>query len=92
MHNHPEGEKQFPKKRAPRLVPIVYRVRYTGNNSDNVYDEKSGWRDKQSGPFEGIEFGKLVVFISGCLGSDSKICVDSGEDLEKALNDCEKMG
>lgn len=88
MNNHPEREEQFPKKRAPRLVPTVDGIWDPSNDSDNVNDEECGrWYEKSS-PFEQVELGKISVLVWG-LGSDSEVGINTCEYFEQTLHDCE---
>lgn len=44
VNNHPEGEEELSEKWAPGLVPAVYSIRDTGNNSYQVdYEESGRW-------------------------------------------------
>lgn len=90
MDDHPKCKEQFTEKRTPRVVSIVYRVRHTGDNSDDVYYQKGGGGNQESRPFELVEFGERIIIAA--FWRYGKVGVDTGENLEETLEDSEKMG
>jgi len=89
VDDHPEGEEELPEQGAPRLVPVVDRVGDPGHDPDEVQQEQRRRRDQQGRPFEGVQLRELLV-VPG-LRCHGEAGVDTGEDLQEALEHGEEM-
>jgi hypothetical protein len=89
VDDHPEREEELPEEGAPRLVPVVDRVRDPSHHPDEVQQEKGGRWYQQGGPFERVQLRELLVVPA--LGCHREARVDASEDLEKALEHREEV-
>lgn len=91
MNDDPEGEEELAKEGPPRLIPAVDGVRYSGDDSHEVYDQKGRGGYQKRGPLEHVELVEVAVLVRS-LGSDGEVRVDAGEHFEDTLKHGEKMG
>jgi hypothetical protein len=89
VDDHPEGEEELPEQGAPRLVPVVDRVRDPGHHPDEVQQEERGRGYQQGGPLERVQLRELLV-VPG-LRRHGEARVDAGEHLQQALEHREQM-
>lgn len=91
MNNHPKGKEELAKQRSPGLIATVNGVRYSSDDSDKVYDQKGCGGYQERGPFEHVQLCEISILV-GCFGSDSEVCVDTGQNFEQTLKYGKKMG
>lgn len=89
MKDHPEGKEHLPKKRSPRFIPFIQRVRKSSNHSNHVENQKGGWRDQNCGPLENVELTKLRIVRWFC--SHCEVGVKSSNHFEKPLENGKEM-
>lgn len=91
MNNHPEGKEELAEKRSPGLITTINGVRYSGDDSDKVYDQKGCGGYQECGPFEHVQLCEISILV-GRLGSDSEVRVNASENFENTLKYGKKMG
>lgn len=83
MLDHPEREKELPKKKTPGLIAVVDRVGDASHNSNKIEDQNSCRGDQERRPFQNVQLPK--AFIVCLFGGYCKIRVNTGENLQQPL-------